>query len=157
MLWNQFGNLTFFWRSAINDKSLRFQFTWQSLFLNASVSENAFCCIFSLFWFIPLGLIKGKKTLVGKYVLLCQAGLKQKCFLRCGEKKSFFTISKTSGWLLRRSALKSHLLITYMWFYVGLASFPWKKKNKNYADLGGCLLRSRPRWISSSAFFFFCW
>ena len=58
------------------------------------------------------------------------------------EKISFFTFSKTSGWLF--SALKSHLLITYLWFYVGLANFPWKNKNKNYVGLGGCLLR----WIN---------
>ena len=58
------------------------------------------------------------------------------------EKISFFTISKTCGWLF--SALKSHLLITYLWLYVGLANFPWKNKNKNYAGLGGCLLR----WIN---------
>ena len=62
------------------------------------------------------------------------------------EKISFFTISETSGWLLRRSALKSHLLITYLWSYVGLANSPWKNKSKNYAGLGGCLLR----WITSA-------
>ena len=37
-----------------------------------------FCCIFSVFWFIPLGLITGKKkSLDRKYVLLRQAGVKQ--------------------------------------------------------------------------------
>ena len=36
-----------------------------------------FCCIFSVFWFIPLGLITGKKSLDRKYVVLRQAGVKQ--------------------------------------------------------------------------------
>ena len=112
-------------------------------------SENAFCCIFSLFWFIPLELITGKNRCVeSMYYFATESGVKQKrCKVPIVEKKYIiFTISKTSGWLLRRSALKSHLLITYLWFYVGLAIFPWNIKNKNYAGLGGCLLR----WITSA-------
>ena len=110
-------------------------------FVNTWVSENELCCIFCLFWFIPLGLIRGKKLLDE---VLRQAGVKQKCCVKYPfwEKISFFTISKTSGWLF--SGLKSHLLITYLWLYVRLINFPWKNKNKNYAGLGGCLLR----WIN---------
>ena len=40
-------------------------------------SSIVFCCIFSVFWFIPLELITGKKSLDRKYVLLRQAGVKQ--------------------------------------------------------------------------------
>ena len=40
-------------------------------------SSIVFCCIFSLFWFIPLEMITGKKSLDRKYVLLRQAGVKQ--------------------------------------------------------------------------------
>ena len=104
---------------------------------------------FSLFWFIPLELITGKNRCVeSMYYFATESGVKQKrCKVPVVEKKYIiFTISKTSGWLLHRSALKSHLLITYLWFYVGLAIFPWNNKNKNYAGLGGCLLR----WITSA-------
>ena len=56
---------------------------------------------FSLFWFIPLGLITGKKLLDRKYVLLLQAGVKQKCckVSVVGKKISFFTIS-AKFWLI---------------------------------------------------------
>ena len=102
----------------------KLKISWHLIFLSTWVSENAFCCVFSLVWFIPLGLIRGKKSLDRKYVLLRQAGVKQKCCkVSFVGKKSFFTISKTSGWLLRRSALKSRLLITYLWLYVGLQIF----------------------------------
>ena len=40
-------------------------------------SSIVFCCIFSLFWFIPLELITGKKSLDRKHILLRQAGVKQ--------------------------------------------------------------------------------
>ena len=128
-------------------QSLRFQFTWQSLFLNTWVSKNTFYCIFSLFWFVLLGLIRGEKLLDRKYVLLRQPDVKQKCckVSFVGKNIIFHYFQDNFGWLSRRSALKSHLLITYLWLYVGLAIFPWKNKNKNYAGLGGCLLR----WITS--------
>ena len=109
-------------------------------------SENVFCCIFSLFGSFHWNWSQEKNRWIeSMYYFATEAGVKQKlCKVSVVEKNMNFTISETSGWLLRTSALKSHLLITYFWFYVGLANFPWKYKN--YAGLGGCLLR----WITSA-------
>ena len=48
---------------------------------------------FSLFWFIPLGLITGKKLLDKKYILLLQAGVKQKCCKVCFVGKNIYHFS----------------------------------------------------------------
>ena len=56
-------------------------------------SSMVFFCIFSLFWFIPFELITGKKSLDRKYVLLRQAGVKQKrCKVSVVEKNISFSL-----------------------------------------------------------------
>ena len=54
---------------------------------------------FSLFWFIPLGLITGKKLLDKKYILLLQAGVKQKCCkVSVVGKKYHFSLFPRKFW-----------------------------------------------------------
>ena len=117
---NQFGTLKFFWLKIA--RKMTDVFTWQSLFLNTWVWKCILLYFLSI-WFIPLELITGKNRWIeSMYYFATEAGVKQKlCKVSVVEKNMNFTISKTSGWLLRTSALKSHLLITYLWFYVGLA------------------------------------
>ena len=96
--------------------------------IHESVKMNS-AVFLSWFWFIPLGL--RKKSLDRK------TKEKQKCCkVSVIGKKLFFTISKTSGWLLRRSA-KRHLANNYIFVALGgFGKFSIRKnKNKNFAGL----------------------
>ena len=95
---NQFGTLKFFWLKIA--RKMTDVFTWQSLFW-IHESENAFCCIFSVFWFIPLELITGKNHWIeSMYYFATEAGVKQKrCKVSVVEKKYHFHYFKDI-WLI---------------------------------------------------------
>ena len=141
VLSNQFGNLTFFWLKVDKWQSLRFLYIAIFIFEYMSLWKWILLYFLSWFWFIPLRL--RKKSLDRK------TKVKQKCCkVSIIGKKLFCTISKTSGSLLRRSA-KRHLANNYIKLVAlgGFGKFSISKnKNKNYAGLGGCLLR----WITSA-------
>ena len=77
ILSNQFRNVTFFWLKVARKMTKLKIALHGNLYFWIHESENAFGCIFFL-WFIPLWQRK-KKSLDRKYVLLRRADVKQKC------------------------------------------------------------------------------